>query len=109
MALWTERIAARGFRLAAVCLCVAMLGIRAGRSQDLTLSAEPSTASAKPGEINVVAIRLNAPDGKGASALQFELLYPSPQMGVEQDGIRIADAAQSAGKSIHCTGRPDGA
>jgi len=68
-----------------------------------------SSASAGPGGVAQVVISLNAPPGKEPLALQWELSYASPQLGLESEDLVIGSAAKSAGKSLNCTGRPESA
>jgi hypothetical protein len=68
-----------------------------------------SSAAASPGGVAQVVISLNAPSGKEPLALQWELSYASPQLGLESEDLVIGSAAKSAGKSLTCTGRPEAA
>jgi hypothetical protein len=68
-----------------------------------------SSAVAGPGGVARVVISLNASLGKEPLALQWELSYASPQLGLESEDLVIGSAAKSAGKSLICTGRPEGA
>jgi hypothetical protein len=68
-----------------------------------------SSASAGPGGVAQVVISLNAPPGKEPLALQWDLSYASPQLGLENEDLVIGSAAKSAGKSLACTGRAEGA
>jgi hypothetical protein len=68
-----------------------------------------SSASAGPGGVALAVISLSAPSGKEPLALQWELFYASPQLGLESEDLVIGGAAKSVGKSLTCTGRPESA
>ena len=47
--------------------------------------------------------------GKEPVALQWEVSYPSPQLGIEDGDMAIGAAAKKAGKALTCQGRPQDA
>jgi hypothetical protein len=72
-----------------------------------TLRISPLTV--RRGATGTLVLSLESPAGKEPVALQFEFLYPAPQLSVDDSGLVVAGAAQTAGKSVTCAGRPEDA
>ncbi|MBZ5618896.1 MAG: AMIN domain-containing protein [Acidobacteriia bacterium] len=68
-----------------------------------------SPASAAPGSTAAVRVELDFPLGAEPVALQWEISYPSPQLGLEEGDLVIGSAASSVGKSLACAGRVESA
>jgi len=75
------------------------------RRHDLRLS----PISAARGSVAAVRLELNSPAGEEVQALQWELSYPSPRLGIEDGDLVASSAASSAGKSLVCAGRVESA
>jgi hypothetical protein len=71
-------------------------------AQSLHLSA----ASATPSGTAAVTLSLESPPGKEPLALQWEVVYPSPQLGAEGSDFTAGQAAKASGKSLTCAGKP---
>jgi hypothetical protein len=76
-----------------------------GRRHALRLS----PISAAPGSIAAVRLDLDSPAGGEPQALQWELSYPSPMLGIEDGDLVAGGVASSAGKSLACAGRVESA
>jgi hypothetical protein len=68
-----------------------------------------SPTSATPGSVASMMLSLSSPSGQEPAALQWELAYPSPQLGMGDDDMLISKPAKVAGKSLKCAGRPESA
>jgi len=76
-----------------------------GRRHALRLS----TISAAPGSVASVRLELDSPAGEEPQALQWELSYPSPKLGLEDGDLVAGSVATSAGKALVCAGRVESA
>src|SRR5262249_12261069 len=74
-------------------------------SQSLRLTG----GSVRRGESINLSLILESPPGKAPLALQWELAYPSPQIGAEEKDLVRGDAAGAAGKSLTCRGQAEDA
>jgi hypothetical protein len=52
---------------------------------------------------------LDSPAGEEPQALQWEISYPSPKLGLEDGDLVAGDMAGQAGKSLVCSGRVESA
>ena len=52
---------------------------------------------------------LDSPAGEEPQALQWEMSYPSPKLGIEEGDLVAGSAAASAEKSMVCAGRVESA
>jgi hypothetical protein len=68
-----------------------------------------SPVSAVPGSVAAVRLELDSPAGEEPVALQWELFYPSPKLGIEDGDLIVGSVAGSAGKSLVCAGRVESA
>ena len=68
-----------------------------------------SPATAAPGGVAEVRLELDSPTGVEPQALQWELSYPSPKLGLEDVDLVASSVASSAGKSLVCAGRVESA
>jgi hypothetical protein len=68
-----------------------------------------SPVSATPGSVAKVRLELDFPAGEEPLALQWELSYPSPKLGIEDGDLVAGSAANSAAKTFVCTGRVESA
>jgi len=75
------------------------------RRHSLTLS----SATAAPGSVAEVQLALESPAGEEPQALQWELSYPSPKLGIEEGDLAAGSVAGAAGKSLACAGRVESA
>lgn len=74
----------------------------------LVLSAqtmEISSASASPGERASVVITFHPGKNSNILGLQWETIFSMRQLGIEEGGAVISDAAKAAGKSLTCAGK----
>jgi hypothetical protein len=65
-----------------------------------------SSVSAAAGTVAPMTLTLTSTAGQEPVALQWEISYPSPQLGTEDGAIAIGAAAKRAGKALTCQGRP---
>jgi len=65
-----------------------------------------SPVSAAAGKVAPMTMTFKAPSGAEPTALQWEISYPSPQLGLEETDVAIGSAAKAAGKTLTCHGRP---
>jgi hypothetical protein len=68
-----------------------------------------SQVKAAPGSVAIVRLDLDSPAGEEPQALQWELSYPSPKLGIEEGDLAAGGAAASAEKSLVCAGRVESA
>src|SRR2546423_12874756 len=68
-----------------------------------------SPAAGVRGSVASVVISSTFPAGSEPVALQWELSYPSPQLGLENGDLAAGSAAARAGKSLTCVGRAENA
>lgn len=68
-----------------------------------------STASAAPGGVAEMRLDLDSPAGQEPQALQWEVAYPSPKLGLEDGDLTAGSVASEAGKSLICAGRVESA
>jgi hypothetical protein len=54
-------------------------------------------------------VALNSSSDNEPVALQWQISYPSPQIGIDGGQISAEVAAKSAGKTVTCAGKPQGA
>jgi len=66
---------------------------------------ELAPVSAAAGSVASMTLTWAAPPGKSAVALEWELSYPSPQLGLEDKDIAAGSTAHTAGKALTCKGR----
>jgi len=76
-----------------------------GRRHNLILS----PISAARGSVAVVRLELDSPGGQEPQALQWELSYPAPRLGIEDGDLIAGGVANAAGKSLMCAGRVESA
>jgi hypothetical protein len=76
-------------------------------SKLLTLSL--SHASVAPGAAAALVVVLNSSMDNEPLALQWQISYPSPQIGIDSRQIAADSAAKSVGKKVTCAGKPEGA
>ena len=76
-------------------------------SKLLTLSL--SHTSAAPGATDALVVLLNSSMDNEPLALQWQISYPSPQIGIDNRQIAADNAAKSVGKKVTCAGKPEGA
>jgi hypothetical protein len=72
----------------------------------LTLSI--STDTVAPGGAATIVVSLNSSTDNEPVALQWQLSYPSPQIGIDNSQITADEAARSADKTVSCAGKPEG-
>jgi hypothetical protein len=72
----------------------------------LTLSV--STDTVAPGGAATIVVSLNSSTDNEPVALQWQLSYPSPQIGIDNSEITADEAAKSADKTVGCEGKPEG-
>ena len=77
----------------------------AASTSSLTLSISPSPVA--PGGKAGMIVALNPASNDQPVALQWQMSYPSPQIGI--DSGQFAAAVKSAGKTVTCAGKPEGA
>lgn len=68
-----------------------------------------SPISATRGSVAAVRLELDSPAGEEPQALQWELSYPAPKLGIEDGDLVAGSVASSAGKSLTCAGRVESA
>jgi hypothetical protein len=88
-------------RVAAILVC-AVFGLQAQTAPALKLTG----ATAERGTSASVLISLVSAPGQPILGLQWELLYPSPQLGAEQSSFVAATAPKQVGKMLQCAGQP---
>jgi len=67
-----------------------------------------STDTVAPGGAATIGVSLNSPTDNEPVALQWQLSYPSPQIGIDSSQITADEAAKSADKTVSCAGQPEG-
>ena len=65
-----------------------------------------SSASGETGAVSRIIIELTAPSGKELVALQWEVSYPAPQLGLDNMDIAAGSASKAAEKMLACHGQP---
>lgn len=63
-----------------------------------------SPVTADRGSVATVRLELSSPVGEEPQALQWELSYPSPRLGIEEGDLATGSAGTSADKSLVCAG-----
>jgi hypothetical protein len=85
----------------------ASVQVQPGLSHRRSLTLSP--ISATPGSVAAVQLALDSSAGQEPLALQWELSYPSPKLGLEDGDLVTGSAASSTGKSLSCAGRVESA
>jgi hypothetical protein len=72
----------------------------------LTVSISPQSVA--PGGAAVIVISLDSSTLNEPITLQWQMSYPSPEIGIDDDQITLDPAAESSGKSVTCSGKAVG-
>jgi hypothetical protein len=68
-----------------------------------------ASVSAQKGQVGTLLLTLSSPEGKAPAALQWDIAYPSPKIGIGEKDVIAGGAAESSGKDLTCAGHPEGA
>lgn len=72
-------------------------------------SLKMASVSAQKGQVGTLLLAISSPDGKAPAALQWDIAYPAPKIGIGEKDIIAGGAAESSGKELTCAGRPQNA
>ena len=75
-------------------------------TRDLPPALKLTGASAERGSEAMIAVSLTAPATQQLLAIEWKVLYPAPQLGIESGSLVASGGAKQAGKSLACAGRP---